>query len=127
MSSLPSSKSITGIKSNTLNSKLRMALNPRFHGDYSFEAKLKNCDVPIKFVVIFGKWNKDDDNKYHILITNNLRSSAKTVVTNYLLRWGIEHRFKQVSPFKSPLKKGDSGGCVFSKFPVSTRTSLQPP
>ena len=96
MSSLPSSKSITGIKSNTLNSKLRMALNPRFHGDYSFEAKLKNCDVPIKFVVIFGKWNKDDDNKYHILITNNLRASAKTVVTNYLLRWGIEHCFKEL-------------------------------
>src|SRR3989304_721782 len=96
MSSLPSSKSITGIKSNTLNSKLRMALNPRFHGDYSFEAKLKNCDVPIKFVVIFGKWNKDDDNKYHILITNNLRASAKTVVTNYLLRWGIEHSFKEI-------------------------------
>jgi len=73
-----------------------MALNPRFHGDYSFEAKLKNCDVPIKFVVIFGKWNKDDDNKYHILITNNLRASAKTVVTNYLLRWGIEHCFKEL-------------------------------
>ena len=36
-----------------------MALNPRFHGDYSFEAKLKDCDVPIKFVVIFGKWNKE--------------------------------------------------------------------
>ena len=73
-----------------------MALNPRFHGDYSFEAKLKNCDVPIKFVVIFGKWNKDDDNNYHILITNDLRASAKTVVTNYLLRWGIEHCFKEL-------------------------------
>ena len=73
-----------------------MALNPRFHGDYSFEAKLKDCYIPIKFVVIFGKWNKDDDNKYHILIINDLRASAKTVVTNYLLRWGIEHCFKEL-------------------------------
>ena len=62
----------------------------------SFEAKLKDCDVPIKFVVIFGKWNKDDDNKYHILITNNLRASAKMVITSYLLRWGIEHCFKEL-------------------------------
>ncbi|MFN3533255.1 MAG: hypothetical protein ACK41Q_12220 [Candidatus Brocadia sp.] len=59
-----------------------MALNPRFHGDYSFEAKLKDCDVPIKFVVIMGKWNKDGDNNYRILITNNLRASAKMVITN---------------------------------------------
>ena len=67
------------------------------HKTYSFEAKLKDCDVPIKFVVIFGKWNKDDDNKYHILITNNLRASAKMVITNYLLRWGIEHCFKELT------------------------------
>src|SRR3972149_4545400 len=34
----------------------------------------------------------------------------------------------QVNPFKSPLKKGDSGGCVFSGlFPIFMRTSLQPP
>ena len=69
----------------------------KFHiKTYSFEAKLKDCDVPIKFVVILGKWNKDDDNTYHILITNKLNSSAKTVITNYLLRWGIEHCFKEL-------------------------------
>lgn len=66
------------------------------HKTYSFEAKLKDCDVPIKFVVIFGKWNKDDDNNYHILITNDLHASAKMVITNYLLRWGIEHCFKEL-------------------------------
>jgi len=65
------------------------------HRTYSFEAKLKDCDIPIKFVVIFGKWNKDDDNTYHILITNQLTASAKTVITNYLLRWGIEHCFNE--------------------------------
>ena len=66
------------------------------HKTYSFEAKLKDCYVPIKFVVVFGKWNKDDNNKYHILITNNLRASAKMVITNYLLRWGIEHCFREL-------------------------------
>ncbi|TVL95296.1 MAG: hypothetical protein CV082_11550 [Candidatus Brocadia sp. BL1] len=66
------------------------------HKTYSFEAKLKDCDVPIRFVVILGKWNKDDDYTYHILITNNLRASAKMVITNYLLRWGIEHCFKEL-------------------------------
>lgn len=66
------------------------------HKTYSFEAKLKDCDVPIKFVVILGKWNKDDDNCYHVLITNKLNSSAKMVIANYLLRWGIEHCFKEL-------------------------------
>jgi len=58
------------------------------HKTYSFEAKLKNCDVPIKFVVIFGKWNKDDDNNYHILITNNLRASTNALSKNEKLAVG---------------------------------------
>lgn len=63
---------------------------------YSFEAKLKDCTVPIKFVVVFGKWNRDDDKKFHVLITNQLKASAKTVIKNYLLRWGIEYCFKEL-------------------------------
>lgn len=63
---------------------------------YSFEAKLKNCNVPIKFVVVFGQWNKDDDKRFHILITNQLKASPQTVVKNYLLRWGIEYCFKEL-------------------------------
>ena len=55
---------------------------------YSFEAKLKDCTVPIKFVVVFGKWSKEDDKKFHILITNQLKASAKTVIKNYLLQVG---------------------------------------
>ena len=66
------------------------------HRTYSFEAKLKDCKVPIKFVVVLGKWNKDDDNSFHILITNQLNASAKTIITTYLLRWGIEHCFKEL-------------------------------
>ncbi|MFO0855084.1 MAG: IS701 family transposase [Planctomycetia bacterium] len=63
---------------------------------YSFEAKRKDCDIPLKFVVILGKWNKDDENTCHILITNQLTASAKTVITNYLLRWGIEQCFREL-------------------------------
>ncbi|OQY99874.1 MAG: hypothetical protein B6D35_08280 [Candidatus Brocadia sp. UTAMX2] len=66
------------------------------HKTYSFEAKLKDCDVPVKLVVILGKWNKEDDYNYHILITNDLRASARMIITNYLLRWGIEHYFKEL-------------------------------
>lgn len=82
MSSWPSSKNITGIKSNTLHSKLRMAL--KFHiKPIRLRQSLKlalvktgDCDIPIKFVVIFGKWNKDDDNNYHILINPYYQQST---------------------------------------------------
>ncbi|WP_347275507.1 IS701 family transposase [Candidatus Kuenenia sp.] len=63
---------------------------------YTFDAKLNGCNVPLKFVIILGKWNKEDDKKYHVLITNQLDASVKTVITNYLLRWGIEHCFKEL-------------------------------
>jgi len=63
---------------------------------YSFEAKLKDCTVPIKFVVVFGKWSKEDDKKFHILITNQLKTSPRVVIKNYLLRWGIEYCFKEL-------------------------------
>jgi hypothetical protein len=63
---------------------------------YSFAATLKDCEVPIKFVVVPGKWNNDDDNTYYILITNKLNASDKTILTNYLLRWGIERCFKEL-------------------------------
>lgn len=66
------------------------------HRTYTFEAKLKGCNVPIRFVVVLGKWNEDDDNSYHILITNQISASAKEVVANYLLRWGIEQCFKEL-------------------------------
>ena len=63
---------------------------------YSFDAKLKDCKVPIKFLVVFGKWNKDDDKRFHILITNQRNSHPKTIIKNYLLRWGIEYCFKEL-------------------------------
>lgn len=63
---------------------------------FSFKAQLKDCKVPLKFVVVFGKWNKEDDKKIHILITNQLKASSTTVIKNYLLHWGIEHCFKEL-------------------------------
>ena len=52
--------------------------------------------MQLKFVVVFGKWNKEDDKKFHILITNRLNASSHTIIKNYLLRWGIEHCFKEL-------------------------------
>ena len=63
---------------------------------YSFKAKLKDCNVPLKFVVLFGKWDDKDDKKLHILITNKLNDSSKSVIQNYLMRWGIEQCFKEL-------------------------------
>lgn len=63
---------------------------------FSFEAKLKDCKVPLKFVVVFDKWNDEDDKNIHILITNKLNASSKTIIQNYLLRWGVEHCFKEL-------------------------------
>lgn len=45
---------------------------------------------------MIGKWNKEDDISYYILITNQLNISAKKVITKYLLRWGIELCFKKL-------------------------------
>jgi len=36
--------------------------------------------------VVFGKWNKDGNTNAHILLTTQLNASAKTIITNYLLR-----------------------------------------
>ena len=44
---------------------------------YAFKVKLKDCDVELKFLVVLGKWNEEDDKKYHILITNQLELSSK--------------------------------------------------
>ncbi|MDN3515000.1 MAG: transposase [Candidatus Brocadia sp.] len=85
---------ITGIKSNTLNSKLRMAL--KSHIKPILQGKAERLRCTNRVCSHFGKWNKDDDYNYHILITNNLHASTKTVITNYLLRWGIEHCFKEL-------------------------------
>ena len=52
--------------------------------------------MPFKFVVLFGKRDDKDDKKVHILITNKLNDSSKSVIRNYLMRWGIEQCFKEL-------------------------------
>ena len=63
---------------------------------YAFKAKLNDCDVALKFLVVLGKWNEEDDKKFHILITNQLEATSKSIMKTYLLRWGIEHCFKEL-------------------------------
>lgn len=63
---------------------------------YTFKGQLKDCSVPIRFVVVFNKWNDEDDKDVHILITNQTHISTKTIISNYLLRWGIEQIFREL-------------------------------
>jgi hypothetical protein len=63
---------------------------------YTFTAMLKNCEVPLKFIVIFGGWSKDDDEKAHVLICNFTKWSAEKILAAYLKRWGIEQIFRDL-------------------------------
>jgi len=63
---------------------------------YSFDTKLKDCKTKIKVVFMFDKWSEHDDKNTHALITTDLLMSEKTVLTTYLLRWGIEESFREL-------------------------------
>lgn len=45
---------------------------------------------------MFGKWNEYDDKNAHVLVTNDTRMSAYSVISTYMLRWGIEQIFREL-------------------------------
>lgn len=63
---------------------------------YTFKAELKDCSVPLRLVIVFGRWDDEDDKDVHILITNQTHVATKTIVSTYLLRWGIELIFREL-------------------------------
>lgn len=63
---------------------------------YTFKGQLKDCSVPLRLVVVFGRWDDEDDKDAHILITNQTHVATKTIVSTYLLRWGIEQIFREL-------------------------------
>lgn len=63
---------------------------------YSFKGLLKGCSVPLKVVVIFGRWNEQDDKDVHVFVTNDTSMSAYSLISSYLLRWGIEQIFREL-------------------------------
>lgn len=63
---------------------------------YSFKSKLNKCSVPVKVVVMFGKWNKNDSQPVHVFVTNATSLSYKSVISTYRLRWGIERIFQEL-------------------------------
>jgi len=63
---------------------------------YTFKGRLKDCSVPVRIVVVFGKWDDEDDKDIHILITNQTHIAAKTIISTYILRWGIELIFREL-------------------------------
>lgn len=63
---------------------------------YTFKGQIKDCSVPLRFVVVFNKWDDQDDKDVHILITNQTHIAAKPIISTYLLRWGIELIFREL-------------------------------
>ena len=63
---------------------------------YTFTSKLKDCKTPIQVVFVFDKWSDIDDKDVHVIITTDLKMSARTVILTYLLRWGIEVSFHEL-------------------------------
>jgi len=66
---------------------------------YHFKSKLKDCQVPLKFVILFGPYGHKDLKKVHILITNNSRLPMQKIVDLYRLRWKIETCFRELKDF----------------------------
>lgn len=63
---------------------------------YSFQAKLKDCSVPVEAFVIFDKLSDEDSKDARILISNDLKLLPKKVVSTYMQRWGIERAFQEL-------------------------------
>lgn len=82
--------------------KLKAVRIPQKTGDdksiftYSFNSKLKDCKTPVKVIFVFNKWSDTDDKSVHVLITTDLKMSARDTIMTYLLRWGIEESFREL-------------------------------
>ena len=63
---------------------------------FCFESKLKDCSVPLKAFVVFGRWSEEDKKDIHILVTSDTGMSYKKVVGLYMQRWGIEQMFREL-------------------------------
>lgn len=63
---------------------------------YTFQSKVKDCSVPLKVLILLGRYGKDDDRSFHVLITNDLDLSPKQILQTYQLRWGIERVFQEL-------------------------------
>lgn len=63
---------------------------------YTLKSKLKDCSTPLQIIFVFDKWSSADDKDVHILITNNMTTSAENAILTYLLRWGIEESFREL-------------------------------
>ena len=57
---------------------------------------INDCSIPIKVVIMFGKWHKDDEASHHVFITNNTSISAYSIISTYMRRWCIEQVFREL-------------------------------
>ncbi|MDZ4205873.1 MAG: IS701 family transposase [Patescibacteria group bacterium] len=68
----------------------------RSYLSYTLQAKVKDCSVPLKVLVLPSGYSTDDDKPFHVLITNDLTLSPKEILHSYCLRWGIERIFQEL-------------------------------
>jgi SRSO17 transposase len=63
---------------------------------YSFKTKVRDSEVELCALVVFGKWSSENDKSIHILITNDIKLNHKRVFSLYRQRWGIEQAFQEL-------------------------------
>ena len=65
---------------------------------YTFKSRFKNCDVPVKIVIVMGKWLKKDEEEknFHILFSTDTSMHFDRIINYYLMRWSIEYLFRQL-------------------------------
>jgi hypothetical protein len=63
---------------------------------YSFVSRIKDCSTKLKIIFVFDSWSEFDDQKAHVLISTDIVSSDKKIISTYLLRWGIEENFREL-------------------------------
>lgn len=93
---------LTGIIKTTFAHKIKNVALPRKDGSrqsvpvYSFVSRIKHCSTQLKIIFVFGSWSNFDDQKAHVLISTDIVSSDKKIISTYLLRWGIEESFREL-------------------------------
>jgi len=93
---------LTDIIKTTFAHKIKNVAIPRKDGStqpvptYSFVSRIKDCPTQLKIIFVFGAWSDFDDQKAHVLISTDIVSSDKKIISTYLLRWGIEESFREL-------------------------------
>jgi len=97
-----SATALTDIIKTTFAHKIKNVTIPRKDGSnrsvpiYSFISRIKDCKTQLKIIFAFDSWSDFDEQKAHVLISTDIVSCDKKIISTYLLRWGIEQNFREL-------------------------------